>query len=265
MDQSIRDRLSRSFPVTLDLFGNATGLQESEDGRSPSNSRIGLPSAKFGPHPFLVSRFRSQEQDKALSTDATSGPLFTASSPSAGLQSSLESRLRALMDVNGSPEFALTWRSLDMPSGPSLCRLAPSVRRTGGSGSTGAPWPTPNTPNGGRSPKGGMSMTGMTEDRIKRQVDLQHVARETAAWATPKSTDATAGPDFAMQTRHPSAGLSLPTQAAFGPTPSGESAQTGKRGALNPAFVCWLMGYPTAWARCAASVTRSSRKSQRSS
>jgi hypothetical protein len=45
------------------------------------------------------------------------------------------------MDVNGSPEFGLTWESLDMPAGPPLCRLRPWARRTGGKGCSG--WPTP--------------------------------------------------------------------------------------------------------------------------
>ena len=30
-------------------------------------------------------------------------------------------------------------------------------------------WPTPNVPNGGRAPKGGMTKTGMTPDGKKRQ------------------------------------------------------------------------------------------------
>lgn len=39
----------------------------------------------------------------------------------------------------------------------------------------------------------------------------------------------------------------------------GSSEQTEKRGALNPAFVCWLMGYPAAWVSCADSATQSTR------
>ena len=35
------------------------------------------------------------------------------------------------MDGNGSPLFAMTWRPLDMPSGPPVCQLAASVRPTG--------------------------------------------------------------------------------------------------------------------------------------
>ena len=46
----------------------------------------------------------------------------------------------------------------------------------------------------------------------------------------------------------------------------GSSAPTEKRGALNPEFVCWLMGYPIEWVNCAGSETRSTRaRRQRSS
>jgi hypothetical protein len=37
-----------------------------------------------------------------------------------------------------------------------------------------AAWPSPNVPNGGRKPKGGMSMTGQTPDGKKRQVGLHN-------------------------------------------------------------------------------------------
>ena len=46
----------------------------------------------------------------------------------------------------------------------------------------------------------------------------------------------------------------------------GSSAPTEKRGALNPEFVCWLMGYPIEWVNCAGSETRLTRaRRQRSS
>jgi hypothetical protein len=40
-------------------------------------------------------------------------------------------------------------------------------------------YPTPTVPNGGRSPKGGMSLTGITPDGKKRQIDLAHFVRQS--------------------------------------------------------------------------------------
>jgi len=47
------------------------------------------------------------------------------------------------MDVNGSLQFALTWKVWDMPAGPPICALRASGRRMFGLGFTG--WPTPET------------------------------------------------------------------------------------------------------------------------
>lgn len=48
----------------------------------------------------------------------------------------------------------------------------------------------------------------------------------------------------------------------FGATPSGSPERTASPGALDPAFVSWLMGYPPEWLSCAPSAMRSSRKSR---
>lgn len=67
-----------------------------------------------------------------------------------------------------------------------------------------------------------------------------------AGWSTPRSTDGAKG-DPNM--KFGAGGSPLPTQAAHMPdsgmiTSSSDPIQTACTGALNPAFVSWLMGYP---------------------
>lgn len=85
-----------------------------------------------------------------------------------------------------------------------------------------------------------------------------------ALWALPTGRDWRSG--HASPATHERNSRPLSEQAvAFGPDTSGSSGQTARPGALNPAFVCWLMGYPPAFLACAPSVTLSSRSSRRKS
>jgi hypothetical protein len=97
-----------------------------------------------------------------------------------------------------------------------------------------AVWPTPNVPNGGRQPKGGISCLVQ---------DLK------AVWATPKGT--VAGPDMA-----------LPAQAS-GTASSGCLARTASFVERLTTLSAWLMGYTRQY--LAHWETRSSRKSRRKS
>jgi hypothetical protein len=102
-------------------------------------------------------------------------------------------------------------------------------------------WPTPNVPNGGRKPKGGMSRTGMTPDGKKRQVGLENAV---TMWRSPQASDyKNRGSSEYREGRQ----IQLQTQVS---------------GSLNPTWVEWLMGYPLGWTACAASATPSSRKSR---
>jgi hypothetical protein len=184
-------------------------------------------------------------------------------------------------------EYSLTWKDWATPAGRPFCLLRASGRRTSGTEFGG--WPTPNVPNGGRSPADGtMSATGMTE-KGKRQADLGFVAR-MAGWATPQareqcqrnSADSYAAlskqvemAGWCTPTSRDHKGIdqnfhdgavnnSLPNQAS-GLLSTSSPAGTEKRGALNPAHSRWLIGFPAAWDACAATATPSCRKSRRSS
>ena len=116
--------------------------RESRAGHLPSSTQDGVTDPS-GREAVPVSRFRALDSEKAMLINDISGPLFSASSPSVNLQWSLESKLHQLLDVNGSLEYELTWKPLDMPAGLPIFRLRASARPTSDNGYSG--WPTPTT------------------------------------------------------------------------------------------------------------------------
>ena len=119
---------------------NATFSLESEAGPTHSDLPAGPMINKSGPVHVPVSRFRARDSEKAMPTNDTSGLLFATLSPSADLQSALANRLHQRMDVNGSLEYALTWKEWDMPAGPPICALRARAHPISDKGYSG--WPT---------------------------------------------------------------------------------------------------------------------------
>src|ERR1700674_270770 len=78
----------------------------------------------------------------------TSGQVGLISLRSANLQSSLENKLQARLDVNGSILYQLIWKHWTMPSGRRICALRASVPRTSGNGC--GSWPSPRATDTGR-------------------------------------------------------------------------------------------------------------------
>ena len=112
----------------------------------------------------------------------TSGLLFEASSRSRALQRSLESRLPGLLAALGAPEYALTWKTLTMPSGLPVCRLAPSARRISANGFGG--WLTPTASDSRRATIGPSSIsTRPTEQNLPDQIS------RLSGWVSPMASD----------------------------------------------------------------------------
>ena len=111
----------------------------------------GRETCPSGPGVVHVSRFRAEDKDEAMPTNAISGPLFNASSPSADLCMSLANRLAANLEGNGCPLYKQTLSQWDMPAGPPIFRLRALARRTSGNGFSGLldGWRTPDTSMGG--------------------------------------------------------------------------------------------------------------------
>src|SRR5690606_16600034 len=132
-----------------------------------------------------------------------------------------------------------TWKQWDMPSGPPICALRASVRRTSGNGFTGWPTPTAGNASGSQLPKDATT-TGKRADGGKATVSLNMVAQvagnataQLAGWATPTTRDHKDG-EYCPN---------VPTNCLLGRQAwiTGAPAQTEKRGALNPALSRWLM------------------------
>jgi hypothetical protein len=137
---------------------------------------------------------------------------------------------------NGLERYLQTWpRSGLMQSGIAY-RLPPLVRRI--SGTAFSYWPTPNTPNGGRSPKEGTSPTGITPDGKKRQIGLGYAVKmvERQMWPTPTAMKKTGG---AALCKWGGSGARSKLRQVVTPEEL--------NGALNPEWVEWLMGFPIGW------------------
>jgi hypothetical protein len=185
-----------------------------------------------------------------------------ALSRAAVLQESLESRLQASWDVNGSPEFELKWRRWDMPHGAPICALRASARPIGDKDSSG--WPTP-TVNDSRN---GANRTAMRKPGSKHHDGLTLVdAVRLLPWATPSASDIRhpGSPEHMEKRFAHTRGKRLEQQVAAY-LPSGRNvkrftASTETRGEflLNPAFTLWLQGYPETWHSSGVRATRSTR------
>jgi hypothetical protein len=114
-----------------------------------------------------------------------------------------------------------------------------------------------------------------TESGDRNRVDQlprQMAQPPQAMWATTSVVDAqgrgyqmSGGRKFLLLPGQMDERLSGPIAATepTGQTPNGSSATTAKRGAPNPVFAFWLMGFPAEWISGALAAMQSYRKPRR--
>ena len=210
--------------MTSMALPKSTSSPGSAGGRTPPASPDGPMTDLFGQALAPANRSRSRAKGPDLLMQGICGPTFTDSSVPDGPLSSWESRLRERLAMVGSTESPLIWRLKTTPAGMSISRLAPWTPPTSVNEATGSLWPTPKASTAGETSRSG--------DR-KDEPLIGGLMRRLAE-----------------------------TELS-GQTPTGSLATTAKRGAPNPAFPCWLMGYPAEWLLGAVSATQSIRSSRR--
>jgi hypothetical protein len=250
----------------LSLFGS-TISRVWVGGSGHSGLLDGLKAAKSGPAHARASQSVLRVTGKEQPTNVTYGPLFSGSSPSAGLQRSLENRLRARMVAYGSPEYELIWRHWDMQWGPQICALRALVRRMSGRDFTG--WPSPTAKDrdssGASQPRTATHHPGTTLTEAARMAgwpspswhdgrrpgaDMKSTQRRNlnrdvvrlTGWGSPSSRDwkdssgmsiQGVNPDGSMRTRLDQLGRQVVLSVA--PMADGGASR------LNPGFSLWLM------------------------
>ena len=130
--------------MILKISHNAIFSQGLEVGVMPYDSPGYQMTLDFGQDHVHVRPSLFQERKKDLKTKDICGPSSQNSLTSAGLQLSLENRLKRQLNTDGSILFKMTWKDAATPAHRRYCLLRALARRTFDTDCIGGgSWPTP--------------------------------------------------------------------------------------------------------------------------
>ena len=228
---------------------NVTSLPELVDGPMPCNLPDGQQIDLFGPDLAHASHSVAQENKKEKKTNGICGRCGSALSVNPDRQLCLGNKCQPQFSIIGGMMLPMIWKEKVTPRGRKLGQLAVSVRPI--SGIDCGLWPTPRA-NEVVEPAGQASKR-LGDRRPETACSLGEQVMNAAMWPTPTTRDHKDGPYTP----------NVPINSLLGRQVwNGSTAQTGSKGSLNPAFPCWLMGYPIEWENCGGTVTLLSRKSR---
>jgi hypothetical protein len=261
--QMFNQTMLKDTPKPISSLGSASGHTHSDRQVSQTKRPCGQDHAP-------ANRSAQQGAEQAQQTSDISGRNSTVWSRSAALQSSLVSRLQVRLAPLGSTLYKLTWRKKTTPQGWSYSQLVASAHRTKDKGSIGLPkthWSSPISLAGGPS-KDPMN------PRKQNAGNPLATSAQLAHWPTPAQRDHKGGYQsgrirngkISTDTLDVATQLTGPARlTAIGQIQIGSTAEMTNGGQLNPAHSRWLMGLPTEWDDCAATVTLSSRRKRKHS
>jgi len=235
--------------MTCGATPSAISSPELVVGHSPCSMQAGQKTNPLGLVPAHVSLSVLPDDKKVKQMTAIYGQSGRNSLPSANLQSYLENRLRTQLPTGGLTMFMKGWKRKATPSGRLFYQLAVLAGRT--SAKDYSLWATPNTMD---------YMTQRSQEAKDRQFSTTRKGRtapanlreqvDPAMWPTPTCSDMKPESIATQRARNARMIAAGKTKGCGSPGLSslvtGFSVLTGEAGLLNPAFPCWLMGFPTA-------------------
>lgn len=248
----------------LRAIRSAISSQASGDGVSRSDWLDGPSPSRSGPAVAHVSRTPRRAKGKAKKIHVISGLFGSASSKSADLQLLLANKWKERLNLDGSMECTLTWKTRGTPSGLLLYQVVSSMRPISEIESTSSPkslWLTVRTKMANEDPLKSSARLG---DRWSTTAGCLESQVLLALWTTLSNRDHK--DSFGMtaerkdgKSRHDQ----LPRQA-FGTLTSSSYAEMksiGESPRLNLEFARWIMGFPKEW--CLAAPAKRFARSKR--